>query len=275
MFRPNFATWIGAAAIIAGVGAANIARADIIADTRDLGGNITSDNYVQDMNPTLPPAGPQTFESFTYGLPGQANYALNQIQLMVQTAGSTGGSLVVTLWADDGTQDGPGTGAKSLLGQLAPISLSSLANAFGAGSYGLLTINNAQVIAGFGSLIEGDTYWIGIATAGDSNGSDGTTVAGTENNPVGTTAWATANTTQNNSGDYVGFCVSTNSVSPQDSCGSTSFYNGDTGLGTDLTQYTVTERGGATPEPATLGILGTAIAGLGLLRRRAKRNAVA
>jgi hypothetical protein len=274
MFRPNFATWIGAAAIIAGVGAANVARADVIADTRDLGGNITSDNIVQDMNPTIGAAGPQTFESFTYGIPGQPAYSVSQVQVMVQTAGQTTGSLVVTLWADVGgvnAGNGPGAGGASLLGTLQPVSLSSLAGAFGSGNYGILTIDNAQIIQGFGSLIQGDTYWIGIATEGDSSGADGTTVAGTENNPSGYTQPATYNTTQANTGDYVGFCVSTSAGDPTQTCSTTTAYNEDFGSGTDLTNFTVAETGGATPEPATLAILGSAIAGLGLLRHRAKR----
>lgn len=174
---------------------------------------------------------------------------ISDLEFVVSTS-ATSGSLLVTLWADSGTGSGP-TG--SAIATLASLSLSTIHGFGGSGAAGLVDLYNLQLLSGASHLTSGNTYWIEYAAGASTALYLNSTVA------TGPTSyWKTALINSTPSGTaFLEQCVST----------------GNECQGSVFAFPTATSLSVSAPEPATLALLGSALTGIGLARRRQGKKA--
>jgi hypothetical protein len=239
-------SWIPGIVLLIGVGAAPDARAGVLVDTLpgvSSGKTLNTSSILAD-------------ESFTGAT------QVGDIALDVKTAATTNGSMVITLWTDQGGGAG-GLGIKPTtnLGTIATISEAAIKAAIGANAEGLINISDINNLAFATGLTATNTYWVQVGiTSGGSN----LTVFTGPTDKVGATSYYTASL--QSSPPWLQVCISSDPscVTEITTASNISWADGFTGDG-----LTIAANFDA-PEPATLAIFGSALTGLGLLRRRRK-----
>lgn len=178
-----------------------------------------------------------------------ATGVLNEVEFGVSTSTNTG-SLIVTLWTNAGGL--PGT----QIATLATISTSTIRSVLGSNTPGLIELYNVAPVAK--NLVANTTYWIeytqGIATKVYSVvPNSGTVAAADYANGAGLYEKGGTAVTNGAFGPWLEQCTSSTS-----DCNAQVAADG----------FAVANLSVNAPEPASIAILSSALAGLGVLRRR-------
>jgi hypothetical protein len=181
---------------------------------------------------------------------------LEDAALEVKVAGTVG-SMVLSLWTDvGGGLNGQGVQPATDLGTIATISELAIKNAIGAtNTEGLIYITNINNLGFATGLSSTATYWLQVGVSG-TRPSNLSTLTGITD-AVGVTSYFTSTLVA--SPPFMQACISANG-----SCAAEIATDGLTIAGTFNTPV---------PEPGSLAIFGTALAGCGLLRRRSRVGA--
>jgi hypothetical protein len=183
---------------------------------------------------------------------------IDDAALEVKVAGTVG-SMVLSLWTDvGGGVGGHGVQPATDLGTIATISELAIKNAIGAtNTAGLIYITNINNLGFATGLNSAATYWLQVGVTGTHPNNLSTLTGATD--AVGVTSYYTNALVT--SPPFMQACISANG-----SCAAEIATDGLTIAGTFNTPV---------PEPGSLAIFGTALAGCGLLRRRSRTGLTA
>ncbi len=166
--------------------------------------------------------------------------------------GTSTGSIVITLYPDFRWSTQPLVAQ----GPLSSIPLLSLSTKFGTGNSGIVDIQNVNFTG-----LANTNYWVGFSTTGVSSLNAANVVLDvTMNLNIGPSAAFPTTLVAVSLPNYIELCVSSDFA-----CGTTALAGFPASLKVFTTQA---------PEPASLAILGSALTGLGILRRRRAKKAM-
>jgi hypothetical protein len=253
MFRSKLSYWFLAAGCMVASGVFSTAKAGVFQSTLNPVGTTSNQVTIPRNNGSSPTI---LYEEFKAGAGAQAK--LDDLEFEVQSTGTTG-SVVITLWTDSPSPN-PGT-PTTQIATLTSIPILSLTNGLGSGVQGLVDISGLLANPVTQHLSNNAEYWIGFQQIGVNGGQvSATQLELTTTIAMGTTVGfpTSALLSPTNGPAYIQDCTSSDTTSCELLAASFG-----------LPEMTV-----QAPEPATLAVLGSALTGLGLIRRRrAKKTA--